>query len=648
MGIVYEAEQESLGRRVAVKVLLRQWFVDERQLRRFRREAETAARLHHTNIVPVFGFGRENDVYYYVMQYIEGVGLDTVLSRMESGDLAETARALILRSSSRPAAVTSIPRRPASGSFSAARSPAGSDPFVGDMRYWRGVARIGKQAAEALAYAHNQGTLHRDIKPANLLLDAQGVVWITDFGLAKPLQEESLTRTGDIVGTLRYMAPERFSGEADPRSDIYGLGITLYELIALRPAYRDSDRHRLIRKITHEDPAPLRQLVPGVPRDLETIVLKATARDPDHRYRSAGELADDLSRFLEDRPIRARRISAPERLWRWSRRNKAVSVLGGTSLLLLILTAVIATVGYVRTRRAAEGEARERAKAEATAQLAAEALDKIFQKFAPDRISPVSGLTVSDLEGEKIEVPVEPVLSEESAALLESLLVFYDRLAEEGNRGTKFRLKAARANRRVGDIHRRLGNYKEAKAAYLRALDLYDASSSEGEGGEHAVKIESAAVYNALGELCRVTEKWGQARFFHEKALSVLLNEPPSRPSAGYEYELARTHYCLGRRPFPAVMAGPPPPLGPPVAGKPGPRRPKGLPGRIARPEAPRNRTKSRRFQEEQLGKAIGILAALAAEFPGVPEYRALLARCYRDLPLPPPWGRTSRLVAFR
>jgi WD40 repeat protein len=210
--------------------------------------------------------------------------------------------------------------------------------------YWHSVARIGIQVAEALAYANSQGILHRDIKPSNLLLDTDGIVWITDFGLAKTTDGDDLTHTGDVVGTFRYMAPERFEGQADARSDLYALGLTLYELLTLQPAFKASDRNKLIDQAMHEEPPRPRKLNPAVPRDLETIVLKAVAKDPAHRYQAATELAADLKRFVEDRPIRARQVSVRERFWRWCRRNPIVASL--TAALVLVFLAGFAGVAW--------------------------------------------------------------------------------------------------------------------------------------------------------------------------------------------------------------------------------------------------------------------------------------------------------------
>ena len=298
MGVVYEAEQESLGRRVAVKILSAGSLLDPKQVRRFEREAKAAARLHHTNIVPVFGVGRQDGHHYFVMQFIPGMGLDAVLddlrqlrrAKSEAGPMpasgriasltgAEVARSLIAGrfAADRPSGDGSV-TEPLDSADSAAspaaanRSTAGdsspallpgsselsssSDP---DRQFYRSIAKIGIQVAEALECANRQGILHRDIKPSNLLLDNHGNVWVADFGLAKTAEADDLTHTGDILGTIRYMAPERFSGHCDARSDVYSLGLTLYELVALRPAYEASDRHRLMERVLHEEPEPVEE-----------------------------------------------------------------------------------------------------------------------------------------------------------------------------------------------------------------------------------------------------------------------------------------------------------------------------------------------------------------------------------------------------
>jgi WD40 repeat protein/serine/threonine protein kinase len=383
MGIVYEAEQESLGRHVALKVLLTHSLLDPKQLQRFHREARAAARLHHTHIVPVYGVGENDGFHYYIMQFIQGQGLDQVLKELKrlreiqgsrekpaEGSAAAAAQGLLTGRYRPPGEVGSEdgpdvpaeraevpePQRSAASSSSATIHLPGQAEHSAlthsSRQFFHSVARIGVQVAEALAYAHGQGILHRDIKPSNLLLDTQGTVWVTDFGLAKAAADADLTHTGDIVGTLRYMAPERFNGQADMRSDLYSLGLTLYELLTLRPAFDERNRNKLIQQVMHDEPPRPRKLNPAVPRDLETVVLKAIARDPAQRYQTPTELADDLKRFVEDRPIRARRAGAGERLWRWCRRNPALASLLALVQIALLALLVLAAWSYARISRA--------------------------------------------------------------------------------------------------------------------------------------------------------------------------------------------------------------------------------------------------------------------------------------------------------
>jgi YD repeat-containing protein len=384
MGIVYEAVQESLGRHVALKVFPEHGLLTATHLERFRREAKAVAQLHHPNIVPVFGVGESAGVHYFAMQFIVGQGLDVIVRELKqlrgengltppdpSGPSADPSMAQGLLSgrwpstSTPPDTQTWTPDSAAPASDTRVPTPAIPDSMPettgpSDAEYFRSVARMGLQVAEALAHAHQQGILHRDIKPSNLLLDAHGTVWVTDFGLAKAEGAEDLTTTGDIVGTLRYMAPERFSGWSDPRSDVYGLGITLYELMTLRPAFQDSNRPRLIERVLHDAPPRPRSLDPHIPRDLETIILKAIAKEPGDRYSSAAALAEDLRCFLAYRAIQARQATPLEQGWRWCRRNPAVAALAAT-LGLILLGSVVALTGlYVKAngqrQRAEEAE----------------------------------------------------------------------------------------------------------------------------------------------------------------------------------------------------------------------------------------------------------------------------------------------------
>lgn len=315
MGIVYEAEQLLLGRQVAVKVLAPGRRASTNARARFVREARAAARLHHTNIVPVLEVGEQEGTLFYAMQRIRGRAVSELLAEL------------------------------AGGAPTAAYADGSHEPEMlayADRAYWRYVAQLGRQVADALQYAHEQGILHRDIKPANLLVTPQGNVWVTDFGLAK-MGDSELTDTGDVIGTLRYLAPEAIEGRTDARSDVYSLGLTLYELLTLRSPFVGEERTDLIRRIRDADLVPFSQAAPHVPRDLAIIVNKATRRDPRDRYQTAQQLAEDLERFLRDQPILAREHSGTELLVRWARRNPAVAGLAGVLTLLLVLVAIAST-----------------------------------------------------------------------------------------------------------------------------------------------------------------------------------------------------------------------------------------------------------------------------------------------------------------
>jgi eukaryotic-like serine/threonine-protein kinase len=337
MGVVYEAEQQSLDRRVALKILPWHATSSSVAVERFRREARAAARLHHTNIVPVFDVGEEGQVCFYAMQYIPGQPLDRVLGELRKHRSQEAGgERQELQETNRLA--------PNSTVEDAARHD-GSRWLVESSRsdFYGNVARLGQQVAEALAYAHGRGIIHRDIKPSNLLLDAAGVVWVTDFGLAKT-EEAAITRTGDLLGTLRYMAPERFRGECDARADVYSLGATLYELLTLRPAHDGRDSADLIARIGSSDPAPPRSIDRRIPRDLELIVVKALDRDRRHRYESAAAMAEDLRRFLHDEPILGRRPPLAERFARWARHNRTLAAVTVTAAVLLVAAAIVSAV----------------------------------------------------------------------------------------------------------------------------------------------------------------------------------------------------------------------------------------------------------------------------------------------------------------
>jgi eukaryotic-like serine/threonine-protein kinase len=342
MGVVYEAEQLSLGRRVALKVLPFAATLDERQLQRFKNEARAAASLHHEHIVPVYFVGSERGVHFFAMQFIDGLTLAQVLERQRQGGAAPAG--------GEPTTDYPPPPAPAAGvADTAPQAQATTEPAPRDPAYFRRVAEWGVQAAEALEHAHQLGIVHRDIKPGNLMLDGQGKLWVTDFGLARLGADSGLTGTGDLLGTLRYMSPEQAQAKRvvlDHRSDVYSLGVTLYELLTGQPAVGGSSREEILRQILFAEPRRPRQLNRAIPLDLETIILTASAQEPERRYATAQKLAEDLRHWLEDKPIQARRPRLPERARRWARRHPALvrSVVVG----VLVAAAVLAgSVGWV-------------------------------------------------------------------------------------------------------------------------------------------------------------------------------------------------------------------------------------------------------------------------------------------------------------
>src|SRR5579883_1808124 len=350
MGIVYEAEQLSLRRRVALKVLPFAATMDPRHLQRFHNEARAAACLHHTNIVPVHFVGCERGVHFYAMQFIDGQPLSDIIRQLRQAEKKTPT-----------AEENTVAYQPSGAEAATTPSPAAEiTPLTGEGRrsrdYYRKVAELGIQAAEALDHAHQWGIVHRDIKPGNLILDGRGNLWVTDFGLAHMQHSEaSLTATGQMMGTPRYMSPEQALAKRVPidhRTDVYSLGVTLYELLTLRSAFASEDRHELLRQIAFEEPAKPRRLERAIPAELETIVLKAMEKRPQDRYATAQALANDLERWLKHEPIHARRPTLVQRAIKWGRRHRQVVATGMAVLLMaLVLAGYVAWTRYDRAIR---------------------------------------------------------------------------------------------------------------------------------------------------------------------------------------------------------------------------------------------------------------------------------------------------------
>jgi eukaryotic-like serine/threonine-protein kinase len=448
MGVVYEAVQESLGRSVALKVI-HQMQLDSKKLQRFQREAQAVARLHHTNIVPIFAVGEQDGLPYYAMQYIRGRGLDVLLEDWRRD-----------------------------------KAPPGDERR-------RFAARIGVQAAEAIQYAHDQGILHRDVKPANLLVDEHQSVWITDFGLAKLAGHDDLTRTGDVIGTLRYLAPEALRGQTGPENDVYSLGLTLYELITLNSPFGELSPSELLRQLSESEPTRPRNLDPTIPRDLETIVLKAIAPEPGHRYSTAQALADDLRSFALDRPIKARRATVLERIGRWGRRNRAIAGMTVAAAAALVLAAIVGWAGYASTKHALR-------RSDQNVELSLGVFGALFEKLSPEEnfFPPPTGRrghrrpTPGPSErgrgpdrGPGFGPPFDPGFggdppgrngSLDQTALLESVLDFYERFAQSNETNSRLQGEAARAYFKVGSLLERLDRPKEAEQKMARAMAMFE------------------------------------------------------------------------------------------------------------------------------------------------------------------------------
>lgn len=515
MGVVFEAVQESLDRRVALKVVPQASLLTGNQLERFRREAQIAARLHHSNIVPVYGSGESDGYHWYAMQYLKGQSLDRWQKTQSE------------------------------------RVPEGSGAWRSRSRF---VARIGADAASALEYAHGLGTLHRDIKPGNFLLDQDDHLWVTDFGLAKALEAEGLTNSGDLLGTLQYMAPEQFAGTYDVRSEVYALGVTLYEMLTLKPAFRGRHRSEIMERVQSQRIEPLARACPDVPLDLTVIIGKAMAREPVDRYRDAHALEQDLLAFLEDRPIEARRLSTVATMWRWCRRNRAAAAMAASAASGVLLAAITGWVAYGVTGDALQQKTtsealakKEGARAETNLRLSLAAFGDVFDALVGR--DPAFSFDEDPDTGEQTVVVHSPV-SQRDVILLRKMLAFYGKFASENAESQSLRYETARAYRRVGAIHLRLGmpgSLEEAGAAFAEAEAGLDGIT------DRDVSRDLATLHTDIGRLHERLHQESEANDSFKRALALLEKLPNASSVVGrleqaaVWFELHRTnHSWLG------------------------------------------------------------------------------------------------------
>jgi serine/threonine protein kinase len=351
MGVVYEARQVSLNRKVALKVLSPGLGLTPKAVQRFRREAEAAAKLHHTNFVPVYATGEQGGTHFYAMELIDGPSLDHVIRRFRRQAAVDPdapsgrATGQAEKADPQPDALAVTSPYVTGGDTPSTASALSSSSLGSDGHYFDTVARMIAEVADALDYAHNNGVIHRDIKPSNLLLSPAGRLHLTDFSLARVLEQPGMTLSGEFVGTPVYMSPEQITAgriPLDHRTDIYSLGATLYELLTLEPPHKGRSREQVLAQIVQKEPTAPRRIQAKVPLDLETICLKCLEKDPDRRYQAAGELAADLRRYVNRFAISARRAGPVRRLVKWARRRPAVAASLGCLLLAVCLAIAFA------------------------------------------------------------------------------------------------------------------------------------------------------------------------------------------------------------------------------------------------------------------------------------------------------------------
>ncbi|MFN7290951.1 MAG: serine/threonine protein kinase [Pirellula sp.] len=681
MGVVYEAIQISLQRRVALKVINLQTSDQDKLQIRFRREAEAAAGLHHTNIVQVYGSGVDNGVHYYAMQLIQGAPLNEVIDwlRHESPLIRDNEQSVVSFAGKRllasaflssertgssnassqtekidPSNTTCVETTEGSNIGKDLISPTLSTEVVESFpaSYYRNVARIIADLANALGYAHRQRILHRDIKPANLILDRGGAIWVTDFGLARRLDADGATQAGEVLGTIRYMAPEQIAGGGDARMDIYSLGLCLYELATLRSPF-DAPKQRLLDPMRFSVLPSPRKLNPKIPPDLDTIILKACAVESHARYANAMEFEADLHRFLEDRPILAKKASTWEHLRRWAKRNPALASLSSlTAAMLVILIAVLAVwnrqqqdslaeisqlytdaeKNLVERTAALEKERQANLRAEANLQLATKAFDDIIDNIA-SRGSHL--FEYEELGDESLDFS-GTMLSEADVSLLESLLSYFKQLGEQNDKDLSS--ETASAHKRVGDIQQRIGKLEEAEKSYASALDLYKSlvrrekaksdfeetanlNSAKWLQQQLAVYIELVLVQSQQGKIWMAWESYNDCRVLIES------NKVFSSSQEG-RFQKAKLLNCIGRISSQMQVR--------PIRGE----RPPTLNPRDAKGNVNRSRwmefaglpPAARLRKEAELNReAIDLLTALVSEFPDKSAYRSALAQALRD-----------------
>ncbi len=558
MGIVYEAEQISMGNRlIALKVMPFAAIVNEVQLQRFRNEVRAAASLNHPNIVPVYSIGEELGVHFYAMQLVHGQSLASLIDEMRNmrkhAECAASSITQIIRDFSQFAS-SSLATDPTMdqpvcplqandilddgtlaeavvaetvGSVQAAIDTVKSKNGKYAAEHHQVVASLGIQAALALQHAHERGVVHRDIKPANLMVDSHAKLYLTDFGLAHMEENAGITMTGDLLGTLRYMSPEQALGNRaaiDHRTDIYSLGITLYELLTTEYAFNGRNRSELLRQITSEELRPIRQVERMIPHDVETIVCKATAKDPADRYQTAQELADDLKRFLVYQPILAKPPTTFERLQKWARRHPTVAT--SVSLLLVVSTIGAAFGSFLLQRQVIRAEAAE----QAAKDLANEARDQADAAGRSAKITEGINSFLVDymfsMGDSRAKLPQPANLR----SMLDNATLFAD---QRFPNDTELR---AVLHKTIGQLYQRIGELELAQAQFQRALEIIEANVVQ------VPALDPGEIFAGLGELQLISGRLDESEATLRAGLAFIRSMDVLRSVPKLELLLAKTH----------------------------------------------------------------------------------------------------------
>jgi serine/threonine-protein kinase len=537
MGVVYKARQAAAGRLVALKMLRAGRGAGAADLRRFRTEAEAVAGLDHPHIVPVYEVGEHDGQPFFSMKFVEG------------GSLAASRKD--------------------------ARGPAAP----------REAARLMATVARAVHHAHQRGVLHRDLKPGNILLDAQGQPYVSDFGLAKRLGEDTaLTQSGTVLGTPSYMAPEQAAGQkggATTAADVYSLGAILYELLTGRPPFKGELPVETLRQVLDEAPAPPHALRPGLPRDLETVCLKCLEKEPRRRYDSALALVEDLERFLAGEPVLARPVGRAGRLWRWCRRQPVVASLGAA--LLLSLAGGLGLALWRAHEVQLHLEESEHLRGQAATNLGkSDASFHLAHKAADDFCNRVDA-----------ELAGKPGLQPLRRRLLKEALGYYHEFLRQRGDDPALRAELADAYHRVAWITTEVGAKEEALDAHRQALHLYGELLARSPGSD-VLRQKVAATHHNVGMLLGQTGQTAAAVSSYEDARRLyegLLRAHPG--DVGLRASLANTYNNLGNL----------------------------------------NRSTGRREDARRLlDKARAMRERLAHDYPGEPRFRSGLAHTLHNL----------------